>query len=192
MDGRDYSGPNAGSSSESEGGPTSTCGSSCNPGTSTRAPAHDGNPAWRQDAESFLARVEAEYDRAHARFDALDGKSALVLGFAATLLALTFDVPPEQVAAWAVTAARLAGMAAIVAALGAAWPRHFTAANLAKHRAALAEPDSVDVLVAVIDSRIGHVASVAKACDSKLKMLRVALVALTAEAALVGLGASLS
>ena len=87
---------------------------------------------------------------------------------------------------------RLSGLVAIGSGLAAAWPRPFTSADLTAQRDALSDEDPDDVLLTITNSRISHVDSVAAACDHKLKLLKVALTALTVEAAIVGVAALLA
>lgn len=78
---------------------------------------------------------EVEYDRAHGRFDAIDGNAGLTLGFAAALLGLTVDVTRADAVAVVAPRSQSRGLVLfLVASLGAAWPRKIRVLNIDAHR----------------------------------------------------------
>lgn len=135
--------------------------------------------AWQPAARELLMQAETEYDRAHQRFDAIDTKAGLVLGFAATLLGLTFTVTAAGAAEGLLAASRAAGAVAGLAALVAAWPRQYKRMELGKIRQHLQQSNPDDALLDLMDQRIENVTTVAAAADKKMPWLTAALTALT-------------
>lgn len=148
---------------------------------------------WQPAARNLLVRTDAEYERAHRRFDSLDTKAGLVLGIAATLLGLTLDVTVEgDLPRCLLAAGRGAGIVTVLAALGAAWPRTYKRLDLALVRRRLEEDDPDLVLLDLADQLIENVSSVADAANAKLRWLTAALTLLTAATAMTAAAALLS
>lgn len=148
--------------------------------------------AWQPAARELLSQAEAEYDRAHQRFDAIDTKAGLVLGFAATLLGLTFSVTADGAAECLLAASRIAAAVAGLTALRAAWPREYEQLALSKVREHLQKEDPDVVLLDVMDQRILTVDTVGSAANKKVPWLRAALIALTVATTLAAIAAFLA
>lgn len=149
--------------------------------------------AWRSSADDLLARAEVEYDRAHARFDAVDGKAALVIGFAATLTGLAVELESsDETTVVLLVLGRMAAVLAVAAGLGAAWPRKIRVLKLDLLRAHLQEADPDQVVLHLMDQRIDDVHKVAATVSVKVDWLVLALAALAVASSSIGLTAILT
>lgn len=149
-------------------------------------------PSTSDVAAQLLQRAETEYDRAHARFEALDTKAGVALGFVGALLALTLSVEVDGAACVLLVIGQATGGLAAVAALVAVWPRRYPSLNLAKNRKHLEDTDPEQALFDLMDQRIEDVAGVRSAVDRKIPWYTAAIVLTTAAVLLIGFAAALS
>lgn len=150
------------------------------------------SPSWTAAAEQLLQRAEVEYDRAHARFDAMDTKAGVALGFVGALLALTLNVDVEGHARAVLVAGQATGGLAAISALVAVWPRRYPSLSLEQNRGHLERTEPDEALLDLMDQRIQDVSGVKAAVDSKLPWYSAALGLVTLATLLIGLAAAIS
>lgn len=148
---------------------------------------------WQPAARELLAQAEVEYDRAHGRFDAIDGKAGLTLGFAAALLGLTVDVARSDAIAVVLLGLGRGGLVvSLVASLVAAWPRKIRVLNIDTHRERLEANGADETLKDRLRDRTEDVRTTAAAARTKRVWLEIALITITIAAVALGAAAQLN